>query len=884
MDTLINQFSSLLTSPPGNITYYLVVGFSVAWTLQSAIGRYSLRHSMHSRRLVWGMATMLVMRLALFVAILIAETTNPFLDFLPPADRAINVLSLIIIAWLWAFPEKSRFADGSGFFLCVFVLVFFGASLAGWSGHAPAVFFNATLLGPLWEALALAVSGGGILLLFSRKSQNWGVGVWALVIQFTGSALSLAFPELQSNYAAFSRLGQMIAYPLLFTLSQYRHVNLIEEELLPSTAYSGSADTPTGLPHSVLASLIDDFLDYTKSVAGQRYSALARLVGHLLPHRTVLVLIPADKENHYSIAGAAGSDLPKIKEPLAVKSIPLIGNALQRGRPLSLPADNSSIDLSTLKNIIQSEHDFHILACPLQDGSQKTIGAVLLLRDKPRWSGAEQRLINDLASSFSRLLLLPSGTSPFEDEIIQSLSTQEEQIFPQDKKLSKEDLRATLSQIWVQNRQMRNTLALFLKHGPQAKENLFPPIDALEELSKNVDISTLSREEAIAALGNALAQYRLDHETILQLVIEGKSNLLRPERKNELQNILIKLQAQNKGLISDLKHTQNQLKRIDDALGPAAVQNLSQLTARPHSNMSMVELQSALAVAQAQNEERAKEITRLQQALKELQSTFRIHFGQSEQKVMETRERFFQVSSQQVSEIAAAVQQLHYPLSTIVDYSDLVLDESVGSLGALQRKFLERIKDAVKQLEEQINQLVQTSVLDSSKISLSADIFDLNIIVESALAAVATSVKDKNIHLKQNLSSDLPFVHIDKDATEQILLILLRNAIQATPPDGKVELNIRLDEDKSQQYALIQVIDTGEGIPAEDLPQVFSPVYRMSRLPIPGIGDTDIGLSVAKTLVDALKGRIWVDSEVGKGATFSALLPLPFSMILGENQ
>src|SRR4030042_6621229 len=165
MDALINQFSLLLTSPPGNITYYLVVGFSVAWTLQSAIGRYSLRHSTHSRRLVWGMATMLAMRLALFAAILIAETTNPSLDFHPPADRAINVLSLTIIAWLWAFPDKSRSADGIGFLLCVLVLAFFGASLAGWSGHDPALFFNATLLGPLWEALALAVSMGGILFL-----------------------------------------------------------------------------------------------------------------------------------------------------------------------------------------------------------------------------------------------------------------------------------------------------------------------------------------------------------------------------------------------------------------------------------------------------------------------------------------------------------------------------------------------------------------------------------------------------------------------------------------------------------------------------------------------------------------------------------------------
>ncbi len=883
MDALFSQLSFLLTSPPGNITYYLVVGFSIAWALQAAIGRYSRRHSMHSRRLVWGLAALLAMRLLLFLATLVAEFSASSLDFLPPADRAINVLSLIIMAWLWAYPEKSRSADGFGFLLCGLAIVLFFASLAGWSGHNSTLFFNATLLGPLWEICALIISGGGILILFSRRPQNWGVGVAALAIQFIGSALTLTFPLLQSNYAAFSRLGQMIAYPMLFTLTQYRHISMSDEDFSSHLSGSLSSGAPSSqISSTIIASLVADFLDMEKSGKGNRYNLLARVAGHIFPKSLVFVLTPADRDKKYSVAGWFGVDLPRSGQPVTLKNIPLIGNALQRGRVLSLPAENASTDLATLKDLIKSDEAFHILATPLQETQPDGKIGILILRNEPRWSGDEQQLLTNMAPLFSQILQQPEEKRYFENEILQSLLTQEEQILGLDKKLSKEELRAALSQMWVQNRQLRQTLAAILKKEPQTFEGFFPSIDALENLSKNLNLAALSHTEAVAALEKAIAQYRLDHETIIQLVNEGRSNLLHPDSKNQLQNILSKFQAQNQGLLSDLKRSLNEAGRMKTILEQTGALKRSDSESTQGSQPTMLEYQSSLAHALAQNEERGKEILRLQHALKELQTTFRTHLTQSEQKAMETRERFVKISSQQVSEIAGAIQELHYPLSTIVDYSDLVLDESVGSLGALQRKFLERIKDAVKQLEEQINKLVQTSVLDSSKISLSADLFDLNLIVESALSAVAASTKDKNIDLKQNIARDLPFVQIDKDASEQILLILLRNAIQATPQDGRVVLNIRLDEENGQQYALIQVTDSGEGILQEDLAQVFSPIYHMSRTPIAGVGETDIGLSVAKTLVDALKGRIWVDSETGKGATYSVLLPLPYSMMLGE--
>jgi signal transduction histidine kinase len=87
-------------------------------------------------------------------------------------------------------------------------------------------------------------------------------------------------------------------------------------------------------------------------------------------------------------------------------------------------------------------------------------------------------------------------------------------------------------------------------------------------------------------------------------------------------------------------------------------------------------------------------------------------------------------------------------------------------------------------------------------------------------------------------------------------------------------LRVQTKEEEGREYVLLQVTDTGGGIPAEDLPRVFTRLYRADNVLIQGVGDTGVGLSIAKTLTEAQKGRIWVESEIGKGSTFSVLLPI----------
>jgi signal transduction histidine kinase len=118
----------------------------------------------------------------------------------------------------------------------------------------------------------------------------------------------------------------------------------------------------------------------------------------------------------------------------------------------------------------------------------------------------------------------------------------------------------------------------------------------------------------------------------------------------------------------------------------------------------------------------------------------------------------------------------------------------------------------------------------------------------------------------------------DRDAMQQIVLHLLQNAESATPSEGEIALSAKVhtgtdDVPDQQDYLLLRVSDMGGGIPAEDLSRVFTRLYRADNALIQGVGDTGVGLSIVRTLVEAQGGRVWVDSEMGRGSTFSVLLP-----------
>jgi len=218
-----------------------------------------------------------------------------------------------------------------------------------------------------------------------------------------------------------------------------------------------------------------------------------------------------------------------------------------------------------------------------------------------------------------------------------------------------------------------------------------------------------------------------------------------------------------------------------------------------------------------------------------------------------------------------------------VGYTDLLLGESVGILGALQRKFVERIKASTERIDNLINDLIQVTTLETGLNELKPETVDLNLIIDNAMSYTSSQVREKNISMHLDLPKNMAAIHADREALQQILIHLLQNAGAASPNEGTVHLKVQTRTEEGRDYVLLQVTDTGGGIPAEDMPRVFTRLYRAENVLIQGIGDTGVGLSIAKTLTEAQKGRIWVETESGKGSTFSVLLPIATDKPGSEN-
>ncbi len=231
-------------------------------------------------------------------------------------------------------------------------------------------------------------------------------------------------------------------------------------------------------------------------------------------------------------------------------------------------------------------------------------------------------------------------------------------------------------------------------------------------------------------------------------------------------------------------------------------------------------------------------------------------------------------SAEQAEVVTSISQELRQPMSSIVGYTDLLLGESVGILGALQRKFVERIRSSTERIGNLVEDLIQVTALETGLNDLKPEAVDLNLIIDNAMSYTSSQVREKNISLHLDLPKNMSPIHADREALQQILIHLLQNAGAASPVEGTVHLRVQTRSEQGNDYVLIQVADSGGGIPAEDVGRVFTRLYRADNVLIQGVGDTGVGLSIAKTLTEAQKGRIWVETQAGVGSTFSVLLPI----------
>jgi len=770
MTSFLSEISTIFTSPPGNLVYHLVLAFSVAGALQGAITHWRTSSFPQAKRTLIGLGSLLFLQLLLFLVSGLGWIgVLDIQAFLPSMDRAVALISMAWITWLWAFPEPARSADSASILFTLLALVFMALSIVFWQEGGLTITFGASILDLIWQVLTLAFLALALVIIVIRKPNGWGNALAMMGLLFLGHLLYLLLPKPDSDFPGLVRLAQLAAYPMLLTLPQrfptpVKHLKAVTRETQTIPERRRYSTDPKTF-HSLLALAAE--LDNTQ--LGQ--AATRSIAQAMLADLCFLVLISPDKRLiinwGYDLIREEALESTELEPDAA----PLLASAIQRGRPLRLPASGTSSDMKGLGQILGLSNPGHLMSIPITRPGQESTGSILLLSPYSNrlWTSDDQTFLSNVASLLAPIIergARMDTLSRERDEAVQKVSAAQ-------------------------------------SYSSETKKKY---VDLLEqfETTRQELIESQRQAENVAAL---LAVQEEAQQTIAQLQIENEE---------------LKEAAENLGATSGSSQFENELK----------------LT--------------------------LKEVARLQNALAE-----------SNIKILELEKRpSSAVPHEQAEVIASISQELRQPMSSIVGYTDLLLGESVGILGALQRKFLERIKVSTERIGGLIDDLIQITTLEMGALDLKPEPIDLNLIIDNAMAYTSTQVREKNITIRLDLADAPPNVLADRETFQQILIHLLQNASAATLIEGSITLRILPQEENGQEYILMQVSDTGGGIPADDIPRVFERRYRADNVLIQGLGDTGVGLSIAKTLVEAQNGRIWVETEMGRGSAFSVLLPV----------
>jgi PAS domain S-box-containing protein len=232
--------------------------------------------------------------------------------------------------------------------------------------------------------------------------------------------------------------------------------------------------------------------------------------------------------------------------------------------------------------------------------------------------------------------------------------------------------------------------------------------------------------------------------------------------------------------------------------------------------------------------------------------------------------------------VASLSQELRTPMTSITGYTDLLLGESVGIIGEMQRKFLQRIKANIERMGGMLSDLIGVTAIDAGQLEIRPTVVDMAEIIEDTIISARAQLEENEITLTMNLPEDMPPVEADPESVRQIMGNLLGNAIKCTPAGESIEISASTYEEDNKetgdeevgQFLRVSLRDSGGGIAEKDLNRVFERFYLAERPLIQGLGETGVGLAIVKSLIEAHGGRVWVESEIGEGSIFHFLLPV----------
>lgn len=212
--------------------------------------------------------------------------------------------------------------------------------------------------------------------------------------------------------------------------------------------------------------------------------------------------------------------------------------------------------------------------------------------------------------------------------------------------------------------------------------------------------------------------------------------------------------------------------------------------------------------------------------------------------------------------------ELRTPLNSIIGYTKLMLDGLEGDINEEQQKDLHTVYTNSKLLLELINGLLDLARIEAGKTVLSYEVFTISNLLSEAVPGIEQLAREKGLTLTYSAAPDIDSLYADRAKTKQVLINILGNAVKFTN-EGSVKLNVATTDGD----IIFSVTDTGIGMKEEDLEAIFDSFKQVGPAQIAGYEGTGLGLAISKQFIEMQGGRIWAQSELGKGSTLTFTLP-----------
>ncbi len=897
---LLTKAVGLFSVQPGDLVYHLVVLFAIEAMLAMAL-RYGRTAS--ARR--WALAGLGLGagRLALIlVAGLAAFKILPppgSVAITPPLERCVEVASIGLLAWaflplLERYPRAgATLAAGN---LILSAIVYAWAAPRWFIASSTGVSFNGTLQNVVWGMWALALSTLALPASLSRRQSGWAISLAAFALLAAGQALHLFFPNPQFHVAEWARLGTLAAYPLFAVLV----LNRIIEGREPTPA-----PMATRQPTATRADSLWPVVEVCRRVAEATDLALAlqqatSVIATALNVNLAAVGLPGGSPDTVELVAIHHPEAtPQPGTTFPLDGHPTVKRAISGKRPVTLGPEQGS-ETMALASLLGSQTPRLLRVEPLVY-NREALGLLILGTEygRPARSGDDSLLASRAANQLASALGVARRTEVLThraDELTASLrdhetrATQARLSLETQVAQNQSELKNVAEQLGAAHRQAEHhrkraeQLAALIELQTQESRSLHQPEAAVDQ----GQIQRLTAERA-QALSEA-QEWKQETERLLALQAALEDELKGAQKQiaslkealEQHEHTCALAAGDRTGyglLVSDVR---GRIVAASDTAARLVGQSRDMLIGRPLAQVCpdprwSEKVQALVATPDGPSTPSPVQFTAqfpglaLQVELSGLATAGDATPGGV---IAVLTAPDGAPESENRNEIMASLtQELRTPMTSISGYTDLLLNESAGILGAMQRQFLQRVKANIERMSGMLSDLIRVTAVDTEQVELTPEPVDLIEIIEEAVMGNSAQYRDRNITIRLDLADHLPPVQADRDSLYQIMLHLLANACLCSRPGTDV-IARAYTKPEAEGHLIVSIADTGGGIQLGDRQRVFLRRYRADNPLIEGLGDTGIGLSIAKALVEAHGGRIWVESEMGHGSIFSFLLPV----------